>query len=179
MAQYGFYYTASSRAWTEAPSRPTETISGIETPDDKTIIFHLTQPTGDFLYRLAMPAAAPMPEEVGKCFTKAGEYGRNVVSSGPYMIEGSDKVDITSCDTIKPVAGFDPTQVHEVRPQPRLRPGHGQPDVRSNYVDGVEIAIEHEPRRHLQQDRGRRARRLVSRARRPRRCCSSTRPTRT
>ena len=57
-----------------------------------------------------MPAAAPMPKEVAGCFTKAGDYGRNIVSTGPYMILGSDQVDASSCDTIQPIAGFDPTK---------------------------------------------------------------------
>ena len=99
-------------------------ISGIETPDDQTIVFHLTKPTGDFLYRLAMPAAGPDPQEVAKCFTKAGEYGRYVVSTGPYMFEGSDKVDISCCDAMKPSAAST-RAVAEPRPQPELRPGDG------------------------------------------------------
>ncbi|MEI4896393.1 hypothetical protein Q8G71_34435, partial [Klebsiella pneumoniae] len=74
----------------------------------KTIIFKLTRPVGDFLYRLGMSATAPIPEEVAHCFTKAGDYGRDVVSTGPYMIEGADKVDISSCATIKPMSGYDP-----------------------------------------------------------------------
>ena len=87
-----------------------KTISGIETPDDKTIVFTLTQPTGDFLYRSRCPPPARFHRRSRKCFKKAGEYGRNVVSSGPYMFEGSDQVDATSCDTMKPVSGFDPTR---------------------------------------------------------------------
>jgi peptide/nickel transport system substrate-binding protein len=91
-------------------------ISGIETPDDSTIIFHLVKPTGDFLYRLAMPATAPIPEEVAKCFTKAGEYGRYVISSAGYMFEGSDELDASSCESMKPIAGFNPTKfMHLVR----------------------------------------------------------------
>ena len=40
-----------------------------QTPDDKTIIFTLTAPTGDFLYRLAMPATAPIPRGGGASAT--------------------------------------------------------------------------------------------------------------
>ena len=42
-----------------------------------------------------------MPQEVAGCFTQPNEYGRYVISSGPYMIAGSDKLDASSCDTIK------------------------------------------------------------------------------
>src|SRR5262249_22002345 len=68
----------------------------------------LTKPTGDFLFRLALSATAPIPREVAGCFEgQAGRYGRVVVSTGPYMIEGMDEVDDSACATIKPARGFD------------------------------------------------------------------------
>jgi peptide/nickel transport system substrate-binding protein len=142
VAQYGFYYNGVIDGMDGSAKSPDQTISGIETPDPKTITFHLTQPTGDFLYRLAMPATAPMPKEVAGCFTKAGDYGRNVVSSGPYMILGSDQVDASSCDTIQPVAGFDPTKFMKIVRNPDYDPSTDSPDVRSNYVDGIDIGID-------------------------------------
>src|SRR5206468_3524046 len=84
VAQYAFYYDGVIEGMDGPKSKTPADISGIETPDDRTIVFHLTKPTGDFLYRLAMPAAAPMPAEVADCFTRAGDYGRDVVSTGPY-----------------------------------------------------------------------------------------------
>ena len=45
-------------------------ISGIETPDDQTIIFNLEKPTGDFLYRLDHAGRRADPKEVAKCFTR-------------------------------------------------------------------------------------------------------------
>lgn len=56
VAQYGFYYDVID-GMADFKAGKADTISGIETPDDKTVVFHLTQPTGDFLFRLAMPAA--------------------------------------------------------------------------------------------------------------------------
>lgn len=105
--QYAYYY-AVIKGWKEFAEGKAKTISGISAPSDKTISFTLTAPTGDFLYRMAQPATAPMPKEVVSCFAgKPGTYGRNIVSSGPYMFEGSDKVVISSCKAIKPVSGFD------------------------------------------------------------------------
>lgn len=72
VAQYSFYYDGVIEGMDGPKQRMPEDISGIETPDDQTIVFHLQQPTGDFLYRLAMPATAPMPEEVAGCFKRAG-----------------------------------------------------------------------------------------------------------
>jgi peptide/nickel transport system substrate-binding protein len=143
VAQYGFYYSVV-KGMAEFTAGDAKTISGIETPDDKTISFTLTEPTGDFLYRLAMPAAAPVPPEVGKCFTKAGEYGRNVVSSGPYMFEGSDKVDATSCDTIKPASGFDPTRRFSLVRNPDY--DQATDDTRENNIDGLEYTLNTNPK---------------------------------
>jgi peptide/nickel transport system substrate-binding protein len=103
------------------------------------ITFTLTQPPGDFLYRLAMPAAAPVPPEVGKCFKKAGEYGRNVVSSAGYMFEGSDKVDASSCATIKPVSGFDPTRSLTFVRNPDY--DQATDDTRENNFDGFDYTL--------------------------------------
>ena len=58
--------------------------------------------------RLGMPAVFPMPQEVAKCFEgKPGAYGRYVIASGPYMIEGSDDLNISSCGSMKPISGYD------------------------------------------------------------------------
>lgn len=108
VAQYGNYYCGVIVGMDcQADSQDTP-VSGISTPDDKTIVFTLTAPTGDFLYRLAQPAAFPMPAEVAGCFDTAGDYGRYLISSGPYMVQGADALDASSCDTLQPIAGFDP-----------------------------------------------------------------------
>ena len=62
VAQYGFYYDGIIEGMDGPQDELPADITGIETPDDKTVIFNLQQPTGDFLFRLAMPAADPMPE---------------------------------------------------------------------------------------------------------------------
>jgi peptide/nickel transport system substrate-binding protein len=144
VAQYGFYYDGTIEGMNGTVDKKAQDIriSGIETPDDNTIVFHLKQPTGDFLYRLAMPAAAPMPPEVAGCFTRAGDYGRDIVSSGPYMIKGMDQVDASTCASIKPATGFDPTKFLKIVRNPNYDPATDSPDVRSNNVDGVIISID-------------------------------------
>jgi peptide/nickel transport system substrate-binding protein len=135
IAQYGFYYIPINGMDTFLANR-SDTISGIETPDDKTVVFHLTEPTGDFLLRLAMPAAGPIPREIGSCFTEAGEYGRYLVSSGPYMIAGSDAQDATTCDSLAPLSGFDPDARLEVTRNPDYDPATDRLDARENLPDG-------------------------------------------
>jgi hypothetical protein len=100
VAQYGFYYDNTIEGLADFKAGNADEISGVQCTGDKEIEFTLTEETGDFLFRLAMPAAAPVPREVGECFEKAGEYGRFVIASGPYMIEGSDDLDISSCNAM-------------------------------------------------------------------------------
>jgi peptide/nickel transport system substrate-binding protein len=139
VAQYGFYYFGVIKGMDGKAKSADTKISGIETPDDQTIVFHLEQPTGDFLYRLTMTATAPIPEEVAKCSKKPGDYGRYLIASGPYMIQGSDKLDASSCSAMKPIAGFDPSKkLYMVR-----NPSYDQAtdNLRSNYVDGIKIDV--------------------------------------
>jgi peptide/nickel transport system substrate-binding protein len=87
-------------------------IPGIETPDDYTIKFNFVKPNYDWDYRMAMPAAAPIPPEIGKCFPKQLVYGQYVISSGPYYISGLGDLDPSSCKafTSKKPSGFDFTK---------------------------------------------------------------------
>ncbi len=139
-AGYGTYFYESIEGM-DGKAKEAKPISGIETPDDQTIIFHLKKPVGDFLYRLSMPATAPIPQEVAKCFnTKIGGYGRFVISSGPYMLQGSDKLDISSCGAMKPISGYDPTKKMVMVRNPNY--DQGTDDLRGNYVDGIDIQVD-------------------------------------
>ena len=140
VAQYGTYYYGIIEGLDKAGKDPGPGgISGIETPDDKTIVFTLTEPTGDFLNRLAMPAATPFPEEVAGCFTKAGQYGRYLVSSAGYMFEGADEMDISSCKTMEPISGFDPSQYQYFVRNPDY--DQSTDDYRQNNFDRMEFVI--------------------------------------
>jgi len=141
VAQYGFYFDGVIQGMTGNAPRP-EPISGIQTPDPSTIVFHLTHPTGDFLFRLTLPATAPIPKEVAKCFTTAGGYGRDVVSEGPYMIQGADKVNPSSCSTIKPMSGYDPARFMNLVRNPDYDPATDTESGRKAYVNGIQITID-------------------------------------
>jgi peptide/nickel transport system substrate-binding protein len=140
-AQYNYYYVGTIAGMEEVYNGEADAISGIETPDDKTIAFTLTQPTGDFLHRLAMPAAGPIPEEVAGCFDQPGDYGRYLVSSGPYMIEGSDAQDATSCDALRPLPGFDPDAHLVLVRNPDYDPATDTTEARENNPDRFEWRI--------------------------------------
>ena len=60
-----------------------DNLKSIETPDDKTIIFHLNKAFSGFDYFAQLPATAPVP--VAK--DTGAKYKEHVVSSGPYMFQ--------------------------------------------------------------------------------------------
>ena len=141
VAQYGFYFYGVVRGMTGNAPKP-EPISGIQTPNPTTIVFHLTHPTGDFLYRLTLPATAPVPAEVAHCFPAAGGYGRDLVASGPYMIAGSQNVNPASCSTIKPISGYDPSRFLDLVRNPAYNPATDTQSGRKANVDGIQITID-------------------------------------
>ncbi|MEV4315960.1 ABC transporter substrate-binding protein [Actinocrispum sp. NPDC049592] len=59
----------------------------IETPDDKTIIFHLARPYGDFNWVASTPAFAPVPKGKGA----EADYGNHPVTSGPYNVQSYER----------------------------------------------------------------------------------------
>jgi peptide/nickel transport system substrate-binding protein len=61
-------------------------LKSIATPDDQTIVFHLTKPFAEFDYLASMPQTAPVP----KAKDKGLDYKKAVVSSGPYKIDSYD-----------------------------------------------------------------------------------------
>jgi len=141
-AEYAFYYT-TIEGFTAYGEGKAKTISGIETPDSSTIVFHLTRPTGDFLYRLAMAAASPLPREVASCFDgQPGKYGRDVVSTGPYMIEGADKVDDSSCAAIKPMSGWDGQTSMTLVRNPDYDPSTDSPAAREALPDEFRFTVD-------------------------------------
>jgi peptide/nickel transport system substrate-binding protein len=113
---------------TGAPSKPGsyKPISGIETPDDQTIVFRLDRGTGATLAgALAMPISAPVPKEYARKFDAKSEstYGNNQVFTGPYMIEN---------DASGKLTGYKPGQlIHIVRNPNYQKVG----DYRPAYVD--------------------------------------------
>jgi peptide/nickel transport system substrate-binding protein len=59
----------------------------VETPDERTIVFHLRRPAPEFPYVMALPSSSPVPAELD---TGAG-YQADPVSSGPYAITSVDQ----------------------------------------------------------------------------------------
>jgi len=116
-------------------------IPGIQTPDDSTITFNFVKPNYDWDYRMAMPAAMPIPPEIGKCFPKQLAYGQYVISSGPYYIQGLDALDPSSCKafTSKKPSGFDFTKSLTLIRNPNYAASTDSKDVREALPDEWQI----------------------------------------
>lgn len=81
----GLTYHKTLLAGTEGYAGPFDGahLDSIETPDDKTIVFHLRQTYGDWPWIVAQPAFAPVPEDKDEVAT----YARKPVASGPYRVQ--------------------------------------------------------------------------------------------
>jgi peptide/nickel transport system substrate-binding protein len=141
-AQYGFYYSVI-KGFDAYGAGKAKSISGIKTPNNSTIVFTLTHPTGDFLLRMSMPATGPIPPEVGKCFEgQAGKYGRDLVSTAGYMIKGMDKVDISSCKAMQGASGFDGQTILDLVRNPNYDPKTDSTAARENFPDEVQFIVD-------------------------------------
>jgi peptide/nickel transport system substrate-binding protein len=82
-------YDEAVKAVKKDPTKAPD-ISGIETPDDQTIIFHLTVPHYvGFAQALSLPASAPVPEGYAAKYDAeqpTSTYGLHQLDTGPYYI---------------------------------------------------------------------------------------------
>jgi peptide/nickel transport system substrate-binding protein len=62
-------------------------LASIETPDERTIVFHLNTPYGDWPWIASMPAFAPVPQSADR---NPSTYGTHPVASGPYEVESDE-----------------------------------------------------------------------------------------
>jgi len=141
------------RGFDEFAAGKTSSVQGLETPDPHTLVVRLVQADGDFGYRLtignggliplpALPDDPTAPYGVATGHDKG--YGPFFVSSGPYMVEGSEKLDFTlPPERQPPASGLVPGRSLTLVRNPswnavidRLRPA---------YVDRIEISFRGTP----------------------------------
>ena len=169
--QYSFYYTVI-KGWDAVRERQGEDRSrASRRPNDSTIVFNLTKPTGDFNLPHVDAGDGTDPGRGRRSASKGkpGDYGRDVISTGPYMIQGTDKVNISSCAALKPMSGYDGANGNHIILVRNPNYDQSTDPYRKNYIDEFKFLVELERRRHLQQGAGRRATRTRCRARHRRR----------
>jgi peptide/nickel transport system substrate-binding protein len=105
-------------------------ISGIITPDDRTLVLKLTKPTAAVVVQaLSLPIGAPVPEEYAKQFDaeSPSTYSEHLVGTGPYMIENDDQGNVT---------GYNPGKEIDLVRNPNWDPST---DYRPAYVDKIQF----------------------------------------
>jgi peptide/nickel transport system substrate-binding protein len=122
------YFGVLQGAPTTPPATP-QPISGIETPDAHTLVFHLTHPDGIFTGALSLPMTAPVPESYAKPFDDqtVSSYGLHQVATGPYMIKASSSGNING-------VGYQPNKLIELVRNPNW---DSSTDYRLGCVDQV------------------------------------------
>ncbi len=93
---YSFSYFSSIEGAPEEPVKMSELepFSGLQTPDDNTLVIKLSEPRAALLTgALVMPITAPVPQEYAAKFDKKSptDYDQYTAFSGPYMIENDPK----------------------------------------------------------------------------------------
>jgi peptide/nickel transport system substrate-binding protein len=118
--------------------------SGMVAPDPYTLEIHLTEPAGDLGYRFAMGATAPIPPMgdavLGAADGHTRDYGRFLVSTGPYQIEGAADLDFSQpVKDQTPVAGYEPGKSIVLERNPYY--DAGTDGLRPAYADGIEVTL--------------------------------------
>jgi peptide/nickel transport system substrate-binding protein len=94
----GTYFGSLVGAPSEPNTGPVKDISGIETPDDSTIVLKLKEAQAPLVSQaLVLPITTPVPEEYAKKFDakSPSTYDKNVAFTGPYMIKNSSSGALT------------------------------------------------------------------------------------
>jgi ABC-type transport system substrate-binding protein len=124
-----------------------DSIAGLEVLDAHTLRISLTEPQGDLGARLALSQAAPIPPNPSSPAARFGvadghdhDFGRFVVSSGPYMVEGSENLEFSKPVTAQtPLSGFMPGHSLTLVRNPSWQTSTDP--LRPAYADRIEITI--------------------------------------
>jgi peptide/nickel transport system substrate-binding protein len=130
---YASTYFAVIEGAPEPGQKKIPDIKGIETPDNQTIVFRLSEPSGAFVQALSLPLSAPVPEEyAGKYDAKTpSQYGNYQVATGPYRIQA----DASGKITYKP--GKSMTLVRNPNWDPKT-------DFRPAYANQIDFSLNNE-----------------------------------
>lgn len=142
---YAYYY-AGIEGFDAMVRGEADSISGLEAPNDSTLVVHLSHPKGELASLFAMPATAPIPPDPSKPSSTLGvaedleQYGRSLIASGPYMIEGSEDLDLSLPPKDRaPISGYTPGRSLSLVRNPSWQPETDA--LRPAYLDRIEFVI--------------------------------------
>jgi peptide/nickel transport system substrate-binding protein len=111
-------------------------ISGLEAPDAHTLVVTLERPDAELGYSFSLPFTAPVPAPALAGHSPA--YSRFLVSTGPYMIAGSEAMDFARPpDRQAPAAGYRPGHSITLVRNPSWVPATDS--LRAAYVDARKV----------------------------------------
>jgi peptide/nickel transport system substrate-binding protein len=90
----GTYFSSIAGTPAKPNTGDIKPISGIETPDNYTIVFHLKTPSAPLVSQaLVMPITVPVPEEYASKFDKStpSKFDQYQSFTGPYMVKNDPK----------------------------------------------------------------------------------------
>jgi peptide/nickel transport system substrate-binding protein len=106
-------------------------VSGLQTPDDQTLVIKTTKPAGVLTSAgaLGMPCTVPVPKDYAQKYDqgKQSTYGQHQVFTGPYMVENNGQGKIT---------GYKPSQKLTLVRNPSW---DKSTDFKPAYFDRIEI----------------------------------------
>jgi peptide/nickel transport system substrate-binding protein len=120
-------------------------IAGLEVPDRYTLRVSAVSATGDVPYLFALADSAPIPPNPGASLARLGAaqghdgvYGRHLVSSGPYMLEGAEALDFSvPADQQRGAAGYRSGEGFTFVRNPSWDPATDE--LRPAYADRIEF----------------------------------------
>lgn len=141
---YSFYFSPIE-GFDDFGAGKADSISGLETPDDATLIVRTTQPAGEVPYLFALVASAPIPpdapdEPLGAAEGHTKDYGRFLVATGPYMFAGSDQLDFSlPPDEQTPLSGAVVGKSYQLVRNPSW--DAATDELRPAYPDAIDISV--------------------------------------
>lgn len=143
---YSFYYSVID-GFDEFSDGKADSISGLSTPNDLTLVVTTTKPAGWLPYLMSMAATAPIPPNpdapnapLGVAQGHTQDYGRFLVATGPYMFEGSENLDFSvPAKEQTPAAGYEPGQSIILVRNPSW--DKSTDTTREAYPDRIEVPI--------------------------------------
>jgi ABC-type transport system substrate-binding protein len=147
IGEYAFIYRRLIAGAARFADGKAESISGLEAPDPHTLVVHLVRPSGDVPYAFSLPATAPIPPNplhprarLGVAQGHDGGYGRLLVASGPYMLEGSERLDFSRRpDRQRAVSGYRPGRSFTLVRNPSWNAASDR--LRSAYPDRIQFTL--------------------------------------